>query len=202
MRIRVATIEDAPALARVIVDTGRAAHRGQVPDEVLLKPALAEAYAESERNWLRSLQEIAHGVNPLEQIYVAEDEAGAVAGLAMGGPPKQEILPNSGEVYVLYVSAQQQQRGLGRALVQAVATHLSQMGMSALLSGCLATNTPARRFYAAMGGRVVAEREFDHDGVLLPEVVYGWEQLPLPGSGWTPGWQQKMQVRHSPQENS
>lgn len=56
MRIQVATIEDAPALARVIFDTGRAAHRGQAPDELLLKPALAEAYAESERNWLRSLQ--------------------------------------------------------------------------------------------------------------------------------------------------
>ncbi len=98
MIIRVASLEDAPALAWVIVDTGRAAHHGQVPDEVLLKPSLAEAYAESERNWRRTLHEIADSVNPLECIYVAEDEAGVVVGRAMGGPPKQSSLPNSGEV--------------------------------------------------------------------------------------------------------
>jgi ribosomal protein S18 acetylase RimI-like enzyme len=179
MWIRVATIEDAPALARVIVDTGRSAYRGQIPDEVLFKPTLAEAYVESERNWQRSLQEIADGRNPQARIYVAEDETSAVVGLAMGGPPKQKLLPNSGEIYVLYVCEQQQQRGLGRALVQAVATHLAQMGMLALLIGCLATNTPARRFYERLGGRVVAEREHDQDGALLPEVVYGWADLQL-----------------------
>jgi len=180
MHIRIAILDDAPALARVIVDTGRAAHKGQVPDEVLLKPALPEAYAESERNWRRSLQEIADGGNPQARIFVSEDDTGAVVGLAMGGPPKQELLPNSGEVYVLYVRQDHQGRGHGRRLVQAVAEHLAQAGMSALLIGCLATNTPSRRFYEALGGRVVAERVFDHDGVLLPEVVYGWEELPVP----------------------
>lgn len=177
MGVRIANLEDAPALARVIVDTGRAAHRGQVPDAVLLKPALAEAYAESEHNWRRSLHRIADDSNAPERIFVAEDETGVVVGLAMVGPPNREVLPNSGEVYVLYVRQSHQQRGLGRQLVQASADHLRQLGLSALLIGCLATNTPARRFYEALGGQVVAEREFDQDGVLLPEVVYGWADI-------------------------
>ena len=71
MSIRIASVEDAPALARVLVDTIRSAHRGQVPDEALLKQPLAEAYAESEANWRRSLQEIADGDNPQAQIFVA-----------------------------------------------------------------------------------------------------------------------------------
>jgi len=50
MIIRSASVEDAPAMARVIVDTGRSAHRGQVPDEVLMKSSYEDAYAESERN--------------------------------------------------------------------------------------------------------------------------------------------------------
>lgn len=177
MRVRAATLEDAPDLARVIVDSGRAAHRGQVPDESLFKDPLEEAYAESERNWRRSLQEIADDPQPEACLYVAEDGTGAVVGLAMGGPPKQEMLPNSGEVYVLYVRPKQQGRGYGRALVQTVTAHLMQRGRSALLIGCLATNLPARRFYERLGGRAVAEREFDQDGVLLPEVVYGWRDL-------------------------
>lgn len=185
MFVRIATLEDAPALARVIVDTGRAAHRGQVPDEVLLKLSLEEHYAESERNWRRSLQEIADNSKSQERIFVAKDEQGAVVGLAMGGLPRTEVLPNSGEVYVLYVRQTQKGRGHGRRLVQAVADHLAQIGLSALVIGCLASNTSARRFYEALGGRVVAERDFEQDGVLLPEVVYGWEDLLLLNKGGT-----------------
>lgn len=179
MSIRIASAEDAPALARVLVDTIRLAHRGQIPDELLLKPSLAEAYAESEANWRRSLQEIADGDNPQAQIFVAEDETGTVVGLSMVGPPKQELLPNSGEIYTLYVRQSHQGRGYGRGLVQAAAALLAQMGLSSLLIGSLATNTPACRFYANLGGRVVAERESDAFEILMPELVYGWEDLQI-----------------------
>ena len=179
MQIRVATLADAPALARVLIDTTRAAHRGQVPDEALLQPAVDEAYAESEQNWHRSLLEIAAGDNPQAQIFVAENEIGEVVGLTMGGPPKAELLPNSGEVYTLYVRPAHQGRGYGRALVQAVAGFLTQAGYSSLLIGSLAANKPACHFYAALGGRVVAERKSAAFAILLPELVYGWEDLQL-----------------------
>jgi hypothetical protein len=45
--------------------------------------------------------------------------------------------------------------------------------MTAPRIGCLAAGAPARRFYEALGGRVVGEREFDEGGVMLPLVVYG-----------------------------
>jgi ribosomal protein S18 acetylase RimI-like enzyme len=75
---------------------------------------------------------------------------------------------------MLYVRERHQRRGLGRRLVQAVAAHLAQRGRHALVIGCLAANAPARRFYEALGGRLVGEREYDEDGVMLPEVVYRW----------------------------
>jgi GNAT superfamily N-acetyltransferase len=167
-------------MARVIIDTGRAAHRAHTPDGLLDRQPLEEAYAESERNWRRSLAEIAENPASLERIFVAEDETGAVVGLVMGGPARQELLPNCGEVYVLYVRQSHQRAGLGRQFVHTVTRHLAGAGFTSLVIGCLAANAPARRFYEALGGRVVAEREFDQDGVLLPEVVYGWEgDLPL-----------------------
>ena len=49
--------------------------------------------------------------------------------------------------------------------------------MTALQIGCLAANTPARGFYEAIGGRLVSERLFDEDGVMLPEVVYEWADI-------------------------
>ena len=97
----------------------------------------------------------------------------------MVGPPKQELFPNSGEVYTLYVRQSHQGRGYGRGLVQAAAEFLVQVGLSSLLIGSLATNTPACRFYANLGGRVVAERETDTFEMLMPELVYGWEDLQI-----------------------
>jgi ribosomal protein S18 acetylase RimI-like enzyme len=173
MLIRPAQQEDAAALARVLVDTGRAAHRGQVPDEVLLQQPIEEAYAESERNWARTLRELAEDPAAQERIFVAETADGVV-GIAMCGPPKEPLLPGAGEVYLLYVSTAHQRAGTGRKLVRAAVAHLAAHRMNALLIGCLAANAPARHFYEALGGSVVAERQFDQDGTLLPEVVYGW----------------------------
>src|SRR5687768_4062694 len=102
MIIRIAQVNDAPALARVIVDTGRAAHQGQMPEAALTKTPLAEAYAESEHNWAQALRQIAEDANSQECLYVAEDETGTVVGLAMGGPPGQDASEQIGEVYALY----------------------------------------------------------------------------------------------------
>ncbi len=49
--------------------------------------------------------------------------------------------------------------------------------MTALQIGCLAANAPARRFYEAIGGRLVGERLFDEDGIMLLEVVYEWADI-------------------------
>ena len=95
----------------------------------------------------------------------------------MGGPANAEALPQTGAVYALYISTRHQGQGLGRCLVQAVTADLAQQGMTALQIGCLAANTPARGFYEAIGGRLISERLFDEDGVMLPEVVYEWADI-------------------------
>src|SRR5262245_900776 len=181
MIVRAAREGDASVMARVIVDTGRSAHRDQVPKELLLlpTPSYEEAYDESERNWVRFLREIADGTCPRNCAYVAEDEAGQVVGLAVGGAAGENAPENTGEVRVLYVRQGQHRQGHGRRLVRAVAAHLAQLGMPALRIGCLAANAPARRFYEALGGQVVGERHFEQDGFLLPEVVYGWKDSGL-----------------------
>jgi hypothetical protein len=41
----------------------------------------------------------------------------------------------------------------------------------------LQNNTPARRFYEALGGRVVTQREEERDGFRSVGVAYGWDDL-------------------------
>jgi ribosomal protein S18 acetylase RimI-like enzyme len=164
-------------MGRVMVDTYLAAHRDQMPAEAWAKRAREWTHEVSAQAWATTLREIAAGQPFHECIYVAVDEVGEIIGLAMGGPANADDLPQTGAVYALYVCVSYQGRGVGRRLVQMVAADLAQHGMRALQIGCLAANAPARRFYETMGGRLVGERLFDEDGVMLPEVVYEWANI-------------------------
>lgn len=176
LTIRPAHEVDTLAMGQLMVTTYLAAHRDQIPPEVWAKQEKEWTPEVSARGWARTLRELAADSKASECIFVAE-EGGELLGLVMGGPAHVELLPETGAVYSLYVRQEHQGRGLGRRLVQTVARQLAACGMTALQIGCLAANTPARRFYEALGGRVVGERLFDEDGVLLPELVYSWTDI-------------------------
>jgi ribosomal protein S18 acetylase RimI-like enzyme len=177
MIIRPAHEADAPAMGQLMVETYLAAHRDQMPVEAWAKRSEEWTPEVSAQGWARELRAIAAGTEPHECIYVAVDEGGDLLGLAMGGPADEDDRPQTGAVYALYVCTSHHGRGVGRRLVQAVAADLAQHGMTVLQIGCLAANAPARRFYEALGGRLVCERLFDEEGVMLPEVVYEWADI-------------------------
>ena len=176
MIIRAARQADADAMGQLMVATCMEAHRDQLPPESWAKRRAEWTPDHSANGWARTLREIAGGESD-DCIYVALDDDGTLLGLTMGGTADAQL--EIGAVYALYVDVRHQGRGIGRRLVQTVAAMLAEQGMTALQIGCLSANTPARAFYERMGGRVVAERLFDEDGVLLPEVVYGWTDIEL-----------------------
>ncbi len=176
LTIRLAREEDAPMMGQLMVTTYLAAHRDQIPPEVWAKREKEWTPELSARGWARTLRELAADAAAPECIFVAE-EGGELLGLVMGGPAHVELLPQTGAVYSLYVRQEHHRRGLGRLLIQTVARQLAARGMTALQIGCLAANAPARRFYEALHGRLVGERLFDEDGVMLPEVVYSWTDI-------------------------
>src|SRR5438132_8015859 len=82
MSIREAELRDAAAMARVSVESYRAAHRDQIPEASLMQ----FTYEESERNWARAIRELSEADERQAFIYVAENGDGLVIGVAMGGP--------------------------------------------------------------------------------------------------------------------
>lgn len=177
-RVRAARLEDVLAMSRVFVDTFRTAHRGQVPEHLLLK----RTYESSARGWERTLREIAEAEDPQEYVCVAEDTAGEIVGIAMGGPPADWPFDDAnraahptGECYALYVDTSRQRCGIGRALVADLAAFLVSRGRRRLSIGVLAVNARARAFYEGIGGTLLGQRHFDDHGVLLDEVVYIWD---------------------------
>ncbi len=166
MTIREAGPEDAHDMARVRVDTWRAAYRGIVPDGYLDSLSY-EAFE-------NLLSAILWKGNQAPFAFVAENSDGQVVGVAMAGPvldgQEEEY---KGEIYVLYVLPDQQEQGYGRQLAQACALRLVEQSLTPIMLWTLALG-PARAFYEKLGGRVVREKEEVYDGKLLTEVGYGW----------------------------
>jgi ribosomal protein S18 acetylase RimI-like enzyme len=183
MKIRLAQIEDAPEMARVIVDTFLATNRGVLSEQAWQRRKEEWTYEVSANNWRNAIDEIADGVEANSCIYVAEAETSEVVGLAMGCPVKEEAEAKAvgstaiGEVDVLYVSQSHQRQGIGRALLQATAAHLARLGMTKLHICTPVANTEGRIFYDRLGGRIIGTRDDYSDGELIPLVIYEWENI-------------------------
>jgi ribosomal protein S18 acetylase RimI-like enzyme len=173
MSIREAELRDATAMARVSVESYRAAHRDQIPEESLMQ----FTYEESERNWARTLRELEPSAERTKYIYVAEDEEGLLFGVAMGGPERSNHPLYLGEIYFLYLLPAYHRQGVGRQLTIRVVERLVERGMDSLLIRVLQANAPARRFYEALGGHLVLEERMEESGAVLDRVGYGWEDV-------------------------
>ena len=163
IEIRPASPDDAPAMARVVVDTWFAAHKGQVSAAAFQQRRDEWGYPESETGWRRTLRE-ADGLSALMLVATDEGRVVAVAASDVTGA-------DCAEVGTLYVNVPYQRSGIGRRLVAATIDHYRNRGISTLHIAVLAANRPARQFYEKLGGRISGSRDHE-DG---PEVVYEWD---------------------------
>jgi len=158
--IRRARPHDAPAIAKVYVDSWRQAYRDQLPESYLA----SLTYGAFERHWRRTFA--ARG-----WAFVAERDD-RVVGIASGGRARRQSLAG-GEIYVLYVLAEHHGLGIGRSLFDACHFELAKRGLSGTLVWVLASN-PAREFYQHLGGKPVAENTLEIGGVKVREIGYLW----------------------------
>ncbi len=167
--LRPARPGDAPAIARVHVETWRAAYAGIVPDAYLV--AMTESkQALQWNNTIRS------AVAP-EAVLVAESAdlpGGRIVGFGSCGRARKR--PGTGEVFTLYVAPDWQGGGIGRRLLYGLLAALKTGGLNEALVWVLSDN-PARFFYEAMGARRAAERREPFAGVHLEEAAYAWGDL-------------------------
>lgn len=171
MTIRPAKPEDAPAIARVHVDSWRETYAGIVPDDFLanLKVERREAM------WSKALR--AGGVHG-SGIYVAEMSTAQVVGFASGGKCRTPELGFSGELYAIYLMRSHQGQGVGRRLFDAVAHDLVQEGHKSMMLWVLEDNSTVS-FYKHLGGVATSSKVETIGGKPLNELALGWTDLPL-----------------------
>lgn len=163
--LREAQPKDAAGIARVHVESWRAAYRGIIPDQFLAEFSCPDR----KRRWTRTLS----APDRREFVYIAQHAAGDIIGFASGGPERGGDPIYRGELYAIYILPAYQRRGLGRAFTALVAERLWQVGMGSMLVWVLADN-PWRPFYDALGGHLLYSKQIEIGGVDLTEVAYGW----------------------------
>lgn len=166
--IRQPTLEDADAIARVHALSWQSTYRGIVPDEFLDDIDVA-VWAERHR---RNMAE-----DPVDFVSHVAEAHGEIVGWALGGPNRDDSLEYASELFTIYLHPDYLRRGIGRRLMAAVAGSLLAAGSGSMLVWVLSENRPARRFYEALGGRYLTEKEISIGGASLMEVAYGWEDL-------------------------
>jgi ribosomal protein S18 acetylase RimI-like enzyme len=138
--VRPATVEDAEAIARVQVDTWRAAYAHAIPAERLAAADPTER-AQLWRGWVADSR----------SATFAGELDGDVRGFVAVGESREE--PGIGELYAIYVLPDAWGTGLGTALIERGEEELRARGFDVATLDVLADNPRARRFYERQGWR-------------------------------------------------
>lgn len=168
--IRRAVREDAGAIAFVRVVGWRQSYAGLMPLELLSrldieadKQRVEKAFDDPANSALR---------------FVAEQQKNIVA-MGVCGAERSGEDSMCGEIYALYLLDNVKRRGIGSALMKAMAQALSDSGFTSLQLSVLQNNAPARAFYEKLGGKLLKRGSFRYEGHELPDVNYVWNDLDL-----------------------
>lgn len=169
IRVRLARPDDAADVARVYIESWHDTYAGVLPTQLLCAMTPTGQTA----RWHATIR--ARG---REHVLVAEHENFGIVGMASFGPARDGATGYDSEVYTLYVDPSFFNRGVGKALLRAAFDDLRRRAYSSCIIWAHAKN-PARFFYEAMGGRLIAERTARLMGDAVPETAFGWPRLAL-----------------------
>ena len=167
--IRKARPGDAEAVARLYVEAWRDTYPLVLPAKLLLGMTVDGQSA----RWRNAIAMAAR-----EAVYVAEDDMKRVVGMTSLGRARDSGLGYDAEIYTLYVDPMRTGCGIGRTLLGGAFSALAERGHARCVIWAHAKN-PARFFYEAMGGKLIAERTTAMMSVPVPEVAFGWPKLAL-----------------------
>ncbi|HTV44184.1 MAG TPA: GNAT family N-acetyltransferase [Stellaceae bacterium] len=164
--IRPARPADAYDIARLDVETWRTTYAGMLSADYLVGLSARRRAIGWRMVILREPRD----------VRVAIDAAGTILGFGSCGPSRGERhFP--GEVFTLYVTADHQDRGIGRRLLLTLFRRLVASGLDAAIVWVLHDN-PSRFFYERLGGQRVSGKAIAIGGSRVEAVAYGWRDLP------------------------
>jgi L-amino acid N-acyltransferase YncA len=165
--IRPGTSIDSAAIGRILAYGWQQAYSGFM-SKAELGPRIDPDYRGREvGTWLST------EFDPDAELLLVAEQAGDVAGFLATRLSDRNDVGSVAQVTLLYVSPEQQGRGIGRRLLLAAAEWLKTHAPGPISIGAFEQN-PFRSFYEAIGGVAVKQIMVKVDAREWPVVIYLW----------------------------
>lgn len=164
INIRLASIEDAHAIATIHVLSWQKIYQGHIPDSVLDQLSIKER----EQQW-------AHLISNNIKILKLEKNNEIVGFASLCASRDADTNPTiCGEISAIYLHPNVWHQGLGKQLCHRALIELKNMGFAEVILWVLKENTQARKFYENMGFTATGDTKLDEydKNVMLNEVRY------------------------------
>ncbi|AHJ62978.1 GNAT family N-acetyltransferase [Granulibacter bethesdensis] len=185
--IRRARPADAPLIGAVHVAVWRSACPGIVPDDHLSQMSVTRLAAYYDAAIMAGQGVFVLCASGEDVPLASAVESGKQASSIPRGPrvigfstgtraaPGE---PGEGEIGALCILDDYRERGLGRRLIRAAASHLRMLGCRSAYTWVL-RDSPARWFHARLGGVAVAQGHISLAGVTLEQDAFLWEPIEM-----------------------
>jgi GNAT superfamily N-acetyltransferase len=176
--IRRAKPTDAIAIGAVHVAAWRSSYPGILPDDFLARMSIPRQAA----HYDAAIRSSGTGVfvAAASGLDVPAGSGSRIVGFTTAGRTRIAPLGNrylaEGEVETLYVLDDWRERGVGRRLLRAAASHLAEIGCRSLYVWVLRDN-PSRWFYQHLGGKPSAEATIQVAGRAVPQTAFVWDPI-------------------------
>ncbi|WP_421988397.1 GNAT family N-acetyltransferase [Roseococcus sp.] len=170
--IRRARAGDAVALGQVHVACWRSAYAGVLPEDYLSSLSAVREAVGYERDMAERRGGHAAFVAVADNLEIP---GGGVVGFITGGLSRRPSIAE-GEVETLYLLDDFHERGIGRRLMRAMASHLASLGAQSAFAWVLEHN-PSRWFYERLGAKLVAREEMVFARERTTQLAYGWDPI-------------------------
>jgi GNAT superfamily N-acetyltransferase len=167
MDVRLAIPGDECAIAEVHVESWKTTYQGIV-DENYLQSLSKSSRAEM---WKGVIE---RGFNE-SCLFVALID-GKVVGFASGGPERTKKYGIDTELYAIYLLKENQGRGIGKKLIQEVASFLMEKDHSSMLVWVL-TENPCKHFYLSFCPEELDTEQIKIGENSYEETAYVWKDL-------------------------
>ena len=152
--------KDIEQVAKIITEDWKISYKGIIDDEYLKNLD----YKDKEKSIREKYQK--------QKSIVLEE--GYIKGYSRFGKNRDEE-KELGELYALYVKADERGKKIGERLLKKTADILSKRGYKEMVIWCLEENKNARKFYEKMGGKLYKTRNIEIGNKKYPEVCYKYD---------------------------
>jgi len=163
---RKAVAEDAPAVARVHVESWHKSFAGIVPQEFLNNLTVEKR----EQAFRQRFDETNY------KMFVAETVKNGIVGFADFGAARESDFGFEAELYAIYLLREFQGKGIGENLFRLCQKEMIADNFDSMYLMALAVS-PYKSFYEKMGGKLIGQGNHFLALVKYETIIYGWKNL-------------------------